>query len=145
MVTFLCECLRISVQGKKCAESWLIYSRDQKACDFPNLFSTHGEASFARGTWEKACTSLKKPLYLSDTLFDPLFNVDVSASFLPLREKGLKTIVSDGPKKQNRTFSFSWSGGVKLDMCAKENEKCLLFSVGWKMMYVPGVNLPPQN
>lgn len=35
-----------------------------------HLFLTHGESGFGRGTWEKSCASLGKPLKHSEMLLD---------------------------------------------------------------------------
>lgn len=76
-------------------------------------FSHSRGSGFGRGTWEKSCASLGKPLYLSKMLLDSRYNVVVSGSFLPLGGKDLESIslvsVSGGPRKQSQTLSFSQS------------------------------------
>jgi hypothetical protein len=66
-------------------------------------------------------------------------------SFLPLEDKGWKIYCfSVCPRKQSHKPSFpEW--GVKLSVCQKKNEKCLLFPEDWGMMYVPEGNLLPWN
>lgn len=77
-----------------------------------HLFPTYGESSFGRGTGEKSCASLGKPLNLSEMLLDSSYKAEVSGSLLPLGGKGLETIsfsVIGGPKKQSQILSFSES------------------------------------
>lgn len=106
------ECLSISAPGKV-AESWWIYSRDQRAYRFLYLFLLRKPVLLGAlerepvPPWEIHVPPLRP--------FDSHYNSDTSVSFLPLREKGLgNTIclwVLDAPKKQSHTLSFSESRG----------------------------------
>lgn len=83
--------------------------------------------------WGKVHEFLRQPVYLSETLFDSSFNRDVSLSFLPLGEKGLKNLSFlcfrwAKETKPDTLLLTEW--GIKLCMCTKQNEKCLLFSAG---------------